>query len=171
MIAVFNHVLFPDELHKRIKREYEDKLDYINDDLRNLYVYHERDDNSWLWKEVAPFIHKNLGINYKLIQRVAVLKYEKGGYFKEHSDGPYNSSIAEYSGKRIPYHFYGGVELSSESDFKGGEFITDGKAVEFRLGRMFTHDFDTLHEVKEVTEGTRWAIHFPIQPLVNNTVL
>ena len=171
MIAVFNHHLFPEEVSERIIKFYKSKLVHYDDNLRNLYVYHERDNNSWLWKEVTPFIHRNMGINYKLIERVAVLKYEVGCHFKEHEDGSYNSSIAEYRGERLPYHFYAGVELSNKDNFKGGEFITDGKEVEFRTGRMFTHDFNTVHEVKEVTEGTRWAIHFPVEPLVNNTVI
>jgi len=171
MIAVFNHFLFPEELSKRIIKHYEDKLNHEDDNLRDLFLYHEKDEDSWLWKEVGPFIQRNMGMNYKLIERVAVLKYEVGCHFKEHEDGPFNSSIAEYSGRRLPYHIYGGVELSNEDDFEGGEFMVANKPVEFRTGRMFTHDFNTSHEVKEVTKGTRWAIHFPIQPLVNNTFI
>jgi len=59
-------------------------------------------------------------------------------------------------------HFFGGAELCDNNEFNGGDFYIDGKIVEYKKGRMFTHSFNDLHEIKEVTDGTRWSVHFLI---------
>jgi hypothetical protein len=62
----------------------------------------------------------------------------------------------------MPFHFYGGVELSDKSSFSGGEFLLKGKILDFKKGRLFTHGFSDLHGVNKVKNGIRWSIHFPI---------
>lgn len=160
MIATFDKFLISDKLCDNIKLEYENKIKLI--DIykgRRQKYYHEYSEDSWIHELVNKLIHKNLGSEYKILERVTILKYDVGDYFIEHVDGPNNLKI----NKELPYHFYGGVELCNKSEFDGGDFYINGKNVDFKKGRLFTHGFNDKHGVKEIIRGTRWSIHFLIQ--------
>jgi len=152
-----DHII-PKEICKFIINEYFDKVMSIRTVNRCQSVYHETNKSSWLFKYIDNLIKQNLGNNYHLLQRVTVLKYKKGDFFLRHSDGPWNSKIT----KNLPNHFYGGVELSDNGDYTGGEFEIEGSPVEFTQGRICTQSYDALHEVKLVKGGIRWSLHFLI---------
>ena len=163
MISINDKFLLSDDICERIKSEYKDKLTLIKSDIRQQKNYHELDDKSWLFNEIDKLISSNLGDEYSLYKRVTILKYSKGDYFTEHSDGPSNAYLKKQKGMPpLKPHFFGGVELCNSNEFEGGDFYIDGKLVEYKKGRMFTHGFNNLHEVKEVTDGIRWSIHFLI---------
>ena len=163
MISINNKFLLSDNICEKIKSEYKDKVTLVKSDIRQQKNYHELNENSWLFDEIKKLVSSNLGDEYSLYNRVTILKYVKGDYFLEHSDGPSNATLRnQYGNKKLKAHFFGGVELCDSSEFKGGDFYIDGKLVEYKKGRMFTHGFNDLHEVKEVTDGERWSIHFLI---------
>lgn len=163
MISINNKFLLSDDVCERIKSEYEDKLTLIKSNVRQQKNHHEKNENSWIFKEIKKLVSVNLGDEYSLYNRVTILKYVKGDYFLEHSDGPSNAALrSEYGSEKLKPHFFGGVELCDSNEFEGGDFYIDGKLVEYKKGRMFTHGFNDLHEVKKVTNGERWSIHFLI---------
>lgn len=106
MIATFDKLLLSDEICTKIQLEYEDKLQLIDIPKgRRQKNYHEYDTSSWIHDVVQNLIKVNIGNDYKLLERVTILKYEVGDYFVEHVDGP-NNVKPNYI---LPYHFYGGV--------------------------------------------------------------
>ena len=164
MRLINNKFLLSDDICKNIISEYKDKVILAKTDIRQQKIYHERNENSLLWNEIQKLISSNLGDEYSVYSRVTILKYTKGDYFLEHTDGPSNARVRKekYGGEKLKPHFFGGVELCDSNEFKGGDFYIDGKIVEYKKGRMFTHSFNDLHEIKEVTDGTRWSVHFLI---------
>jgi len=166
--SFFDTIIIPDSICDRIKETYIDKLKVINiPNLRHQMVYNERNESSWIYQYVNQFVIDNMGSDYSLIERVAILKYEKGDYFKIHTDGKWNTQL----NKELPYHFYGGVEISDKNEFEGGEFIINNNKVDFKKGRLFTHGFETEHGVSEVIIGTRWSIHFPIYKKIHKNII
>ena len=83
---------------------------------------------------------------------ITLLIYEKGDFFTEHSDKIYATGILS-----------GGYLLNDE--YKGGNFIVDGKKLEVGVGELFTYGRDVLHEVTEITDGVRYSLHFFIDKL------
>jgi len=151
-------LLSEDECNK-IKKFYNSKLIQQESKIRKQRNYHETDENSWLYKFTDNLIKANLGEDYSLLNRVTVLRYDTGDYFKKHTDGPSNTALSKI---KLPYHFYGGVELSENEEFEGGEFFIKNKNIDYKKGRLFTHGFESPHGVTEVITGTRWSIHFLI---------
>lgn len=168
MVSIFDTFLLSDEICDLIKSKYTDKVELIEIVKgRRQKNYHEYDTNSWIHGIVSELIYKNLGNQFKLIERVTILRYDMGDYFIEHVDGPSNLKL----NKNLPYHFYGGVELSEKYEFIGGEFYINSKDVDYKKGRMFTHGFYDRHGVKKVEKGTRWSIHFLIYKEIKDGIL
>ena len=168
MISTFDNFLLSDEFCQRIISEYMDKVSLVEMvNRRRQKNYHEYDTSSWVHSIVNNLITENLGNSYKLLERVTILKYEIGDYFIEHVDGPGNIKMRN----ELPYHFYGGVELSEKSDFDGGEFFIKNKKVDYKKGRMFTHGFSDPHSISKLTRGTRWSIHFLIFKEYQNGII
>ncbi len=118
-----------------------------------LFIVKENNVYTWLWDDVNKLIKSNLGDNHFLTLWISILRYDKGDYFLKHEDSPYQNDDRFMSG---------GVELSKENDFEGGEFVINNEAVEFERGKLITHGIKTPDEIKEVTKGTRWSLHFGI---------
>ena len=149
-----------------------------------LEVYHSKDytekiirwrysdiSNSWLsltkFKEfdfVRDIINKdlqNIDTDYRCSEfeassgvgnqgPITLLIYKKGDFFGEHYDtSTYGSGILS-----------GNYLLNDE--YKGGNFILDGKKLEVGVGELFTYGREILHEVTEVTDGVRYSLHFVI---------
>lgn len=159
MIKLFDTEYLSDEICEKIINEYSSKVTLIKSNIRSQKNYHERDKKSWLYTYIDKFIKINIGNNFQLIERVTVLRYDKGDYFIEHVDGPHNKGM----NSTLPPHFYGGVELNNKSEFEGGEFFIKGNNVSFKKGRMFTHGFSDSHGVTKINRGVRWSIHFLIK--------
>lgn len=163
MILTPDSVTLTDLQCTNIINSYKDKLEhrefYLQGKLvRKQKLFSEKDHTSEIFNSINKIIKVNLGEEYLLLRRVTILRYDEGDFFAEHSDGPGNRA----NNKELPYHFYGGIELSNREDFDGGEFFIKGQNVNFKKGRLFTHGYDDLHGVREVTRGTRWSIHFLI---------
>ena len=158
MIKTFNKLLLSEKECSKIKSYYDSKLSLEENEIRKQSNYHETDNNSWLFSLIDNFIKKNIGNQYDLIQRVTILKYVKGDFFLKHTDGIWNSTLDS----KLPFHFYGGVELNNKTEFEGGEFFIKDNNVEYFKGRLFTHGFEDSHGVNEVKKGTRWSLHFLI---------
>jgi hypothetical protein len=92
---------------------------------------------------------QNIDKGFRCSDIITLLIYEKGDFFTEHSDKIYASGILS-----------GGYLLNDE--YKGGNFIVDGKKLEVGVGELFTYGREILHEVTEVTDGVRYSLHFVI---------
>jgi hypothetical protein len=168
MVSIFDTFLLSDDICELIKSKYADKVDLVEMvNGRRQKNYHEHNTSSWIHEIASDLIYKNLGHQFKLIDRVTILRYDIGDYFIEHVDGPGNLKL----NNKLPFHFYGGVELSERSEFIGGEFYINGKNVDYKKGRMFTHGFYDRHGVKKIEKGTRWSIHFLIKKEIKNGIL
>lgn len=168
MIDIHDSYLLSESICNKIIEEYLDKVSEIKTSRRKQKNYHEINPNSWIYREIQKLIKQNLGDDYNLIERVTILKYEVGDYFKEHTDGEWNSKLNR---ELPPTHFYGGIELCDKSEYDGGEFFIEGIDVEYRKGRMFTHGFSTTHGVRPVTRGTRWSIHFVVDKKIKKSII
>lgn len=123
-------------------KEFDFVKDIINKDLQEI-------DNNY---RCAP--DRDLNTNRKSYQgSITLLKYVKGDFMDEHCDSAnWGTGILS-----------GGYELNDE--YKGGNFILDGKKLEVGVGELFTYGRDILHEVKKVTSGIRYSLHFFIDKL------
>lgn len=167
MISTFDNLLISNDECNKIKDYYESRLTLQENNIRKQKNYHETDIDSWLFKLIDNLINVNIGNQYSLLERVTILKYELGDFFLKHTDGIWNSTLSN----NLPFHFYGGVELSQKTEFEGGEFYIKDKNVEYRKGRLFTHGFQDSHGVNEVKKGTRWSLHFLITDFKQKEVL
>ncbi len=158
MIGTYNKFILSNLECKKIKDLYVSKLIFQESSIRKQKNYHETDTNSWLYNFIDNFIKKNIGDKYSLLQRVTILKYEQGDFFLKHTDGIWNSTLS----KELPFHFYGGIELSERKEFDGGEFFIKDKKVDYLKGRLFTHGFEDSHGVEKIKKGIRWSLHFLI---------
>ena len=167
MIDVFNNEYISEDICDKIKHEYGSKLVLQERDIRRQHVFHEKNEDSWIFKYIDKFIKTNIGKSYSLLKRVTVLKYSIGDFFDKHTDGIWNTELTD----NLPMHFYGGVELSDRHEFKGGEFFIKSKNVEFEKGRLFTHGYSDSHGVSKVTEGVRWSLPFLIEQNTGSKII
>ena len=81
-------------------------------------------------------------------------KYEKGGYMSLHSDNIHHSH-----GQTFGYP-QASVLLFLNDNFKGGEFLVSEEQPTIKTGEalIFPSNFMFPHEVKKITQGTRWSI-------------
>jgi len=81
-------------------------------------------------------------------------KYEKGGYMSLHSDNIHHSHGQQYGFPQAT------VLLFLNDNFKGGEFVVSELQLNIKKGDaiIFPSNFMFPHEVKKVTQGTRWSI-------------
>jgi len=118
-----------------------------------MFIVRENTGFDWLWDDVNTLIKTNINSDHFLTLWISVLRYDKGDYFSKHEDSPNQSDSRFMSG---------GIELSEKNDFEGGEFVILNETVEFDRGSLISHSVITPHEIKKVTNGTRWSLHFGI---------
>lgn len=121
-------------------------------------IYQNNEEYKYLWNDIDLLIKNNFGNNHYLSIWIIVLKYDIGDYFLPHTDRP-NQDDDRY--------ISGGIELSNEDDFKGGEFIVKNIKIPFHRGKLITHKVTDIHEIKPVISGTRWSLHFGINKSKN----
>ena len=79
-----------------------------------------------------------------------ILKYEKGCFFVKHRDrGGDWRSIRK---KTLI------IQLSKESHYEGGELVINDVKCSKSIGNTIIMDSGDIHEVKEITDGTRYAL-------------
>ena len=81
-------------------------------------------------------------------------KYDVGGFMSRHCDNIHHSHGQQYGYPQVS------VLLFLNDDYKGGEFVVADKVYYTEKGSalIFPSNFMFPHEVKLVTEGTRWSI-------------
>ena len=123
-------------LHITLNKKFDFVRDIINKDLQNI-------DNDYRCA--------NFDIPKGAFEGpITFMIYKKGDFITEHRDtSSFGTGILS-----------GGYLLNDE--YKGGNFILDGKKIEVGVGELFFYGRDILHEVKKVTEGVRYSIHFLI---------
>ena len=73
-----------------------------------------------------------------------MLKYDIGDYFLPHIDR-YNQDDDRY--------ISGGIELSNEDDFKGGEFVVKNIKIPFERGKLINHKLNETNTTIRVFEN------------------
>tara|TARA_B100001059_G_scaffold204938_1_gene214542 strand:+ start:412 stop:966 length:555 start_codon:yes stop_codon:yes gene_type:complete len=81
-------------------------------------------------------------------------KYDVGGYMSRHCDNIHHSH-----GQTFGYP-QASVLLFLNDNFKGGEFLVSEEQPKIKTGEalIFPSNFMFPHEVKKITQGTRWSI-------------
>ena len=81
-------------------------------------------------------------------------RYSKNGFMIKHIDNIHHSHGQQYGYPQVS------VLLFLNDDYKGGEFVVADKVYYTEKGSalIFHSNFMFPHEVKLVTEGTRWSI-------------
>ena len=81
-------------------------------------------------------------------------KYDVGGFMSRHCDNIHHSH-----GQTFGYP-QASVLLFLNDNFKGGEFLVSEEQPKIKTGEalIFPSNFMFPHEVKEITQGTRWSI-------------
>jgi len=78
-----------------------------------------------------------------------ILKYKKGCFFVKHTDRESMDSIRK---KTLI------IQLSKQSHYQGGELIINDVKCSKSIGNTIIMDSNEVHEVKEIIEGTRYAL-------------
>lgn len=94
-----------------------------------------------------------------------IVKYEVGSFFSKHRDTILyqnennNTTNAVKNARYETQHRKQTliIQLSDELDYKGGELIIKNKAVSKKIGNTILFDSRLIHEVTELTEGTRYS--------------
>lgn len=81
-----------------------------------------------------------------------VIEYNKGNYFKAHVDQAFNMNTLALERKLSVT-----IQLNKPEEFEGGDFTINGKKAEMNIGDMIIFPSILVHEVEEVTGGTRYA--------------
>jgi prolyl 4-hydroxylase len=113
---------------------------------------------------IADMIHNTLKLPYSHIEAIDVYNYQTGQYLDLHHDYPYDP-------KKINYYKLGGDRVGTaifwfNDDFEGGEtyFPKLGVTVTPKRGGLLyfkqcydeATNWDTIHEGKKITQGTKW---------------
>jgi len=122
-------------LHITLNKKFDFVRDIINKDLQNMGY------NGYRCAEFVSPLGTGQG-------PITLLIYEKGDFFGEHSD------TSTYGTGILTGHYL----LNDE--FEGGDFILDGEKLEKEVGELSVYGRDILHEVKKVTSGIRYSLHF-----------
>ena len=100
------------------------------------------------------------------VYRCKVMKYEKGEYVKPHRDAQW-MCLSNYWEPNTNMSSESLVTIPLNDDFEGGEFTVEGKVVPQEVGCAIQIGCDPhrpeaspIHGVKEVKDGTRYALVF-----------
>lgn len=125
-----------------------------NKDIRNSKEC--RISNKEIENLIIPKI-KQFDINSLSIE-CNIVKYEVGSFFSKHRDTTLYqnqnnniNNIVEHRKQTLI------IQLSDELDYKGGELIIKNKAASKKIGNTILFDSRLIHEVTELTEGTRYS--------------
>lgn len=139
---------------------------FFQKDYSEFYEHYNLDwkKNKWLkisnfseFNFVEEIINKDLKkVNkfYEVGDFITFLIYNEGDFFGNHIDGP------SYSSNKSNTILTGGYLLNT--DFEGGDFIIENKKLSTGIGELFLFGRNDWHEVKEVTSGIRYSLHFAI---------
>lgn len=141
LLVSYNKQFYPSKVYNPNTKKME-----THTNIRNVFQSHIELPN-WFSTRIKDNLNNN---GYNLISPITqyyFLKYTEGTYFKPHRD----SAPVGTATKKITLI----VELSSSTDYTGGEFIIEGESIIRDKGDVIIFDSYKLHELREVTKGTR----------------
>ena len=112
----------------------------------------------WLWTMIQEVVEYTLP-NYIITDWIHILEYKQGYYFDKHTDIVKGYHTREYSG---------GIELND--NWEGGEFLIEGKKLNTKIGKLFYFKPDLIHELRPITKGIRYSLHFPLNKKEKNII-
>jgi predicted 2-oxoglutarate/Fe(II)-dependent dioxygenase YbiX len=109
-------------------------------------------DIEWMTDKFIKYVNNVLKINITHPKYIRCIKYETGDVFEKHID-------------HIPqHHFYGtfiyNINTVLNEDFEGGKFILNDVEYPTNKGYVYYYPSNLVHEVTEITKGTRYSILF-----------
>ena len=103
---------------------------------------------------IINYCKEELGITLVNV-KVAILKYQEGGFFHKHQDVDPSSEF----NKDFVYN----INAILNDNYQGGEFMVDDKIFKRGVGEIYHYRSDRFHEVKSVTSGVRYVALFYIR--------
>ena len=103
---------------------------------------------------IKKYSEKHSLFSVQHITDFRINRYSKNGFMSSHVDNIHHSHGQQYGYPQVS------VLLFLNDDYKGGEFVVADKGYYTERGSaiIFPSNFMFPHEVKLVTEGTRWSI-------------
>jgi predicted 2-oxoglutarate/Fe(II)-dependent dioxygenase YbiX len=121
------------------------------DDVFNDYRISE--DSTSTNDELKKFLlDKFSNFNIISIPTIQYIKYKVGSKFKLHRDRDDNRGVFPNRYKTLI------IQLSEKTDYSGGELIIEGNEMSKDIGTVIIYNSKYLHEVKEITSGTRYSL-------------
>jgi predicted 2-oxoglutarate/Fe(II)-dependent dioxygenase YbiX len=111
--------------------------------------HHVKDVFEKDWEEIVKF-H---GFDVDFIEPYVLKRYKTSDFFNEHPD-----NFGASRGQTMDRKFTTIVQLSNETDYKGGIFSILGKTMPNRKGTLISFPSFYMHGVSLVTSGARWSL-------------
>ena len=148
------------EVNKIIKifhsNDWSDKYDIHNKKWKkNIWLKIDNIKDFNFVKDIINSDLKNINKNYKVSDWITFLIYKEGDFFGKHKDDDFDATDKENP-------IYSGGYVLNDT-FVGGEFIIDNKKLNVGVGELFFFERHLYHEVKEITKGIRYSLHFGIE--------
>lgn len=105
----------------------------------------------WIYEKIHDYLKNHAGYTIKPGIEIQAIRYLVGDRNFLHNDC-YNHPTLKY------YNTFITVTVLLSDDFEGGEFILQNKKVEQEVGIGFYHRSDIMHEITEITKGTRYSL-------------
>jgi hypothetical protein len=105
----------------------------------------------WIYKGIRSYLKNEAGLKIKHDVQILVNRYLTGDRNFLHNDC--------YSHPHLKYdNTFVTVTVLLNSEFEGGEFILQNKKVEQIVGYGYHHRSSIMHEITEITKGTRYSL-------------
>lgn len=105
----------------------------------------------WIFDNIYSYLKNEVGYEIKPTVDIHAIRYLVGDRNFLHNDCYANPDL-KYDNTFIT------VTILLNSEFEGGEFILQNKKVEQEVGIGFYHKADIMHEITEITKGTRYSL-------------
>lgn len=113
---------------------------------------------------------KKLNDKYFPSDFIILLIYDEGDYFARHKDQPSGVYTPGGGGTVFENKLVYSAGYLLNDDFEGGDFMFEDKKLEAEIGELFYFSRDEYHEIKPVTKGRRFSLHFTIDEEKNSLI-
>lgn len=114
----------------------------------------ENETTQWIFDKLTKKLTDVINIKWSANPHGVFRNYTKGDFFLEHKDNVDKTGAD-------PRYFTVTVQLSESTGYSGGEVIVDRKhTVSKKIGSATLWGSNVVHEVKNITEGTRNSLVF-----------
>lgn len=135
-----------------------DNTDTVNVDenIRRCIVYpmdwfvHDAVYNH-IWKH-AQLANRAWNLDISHFSDGQVIEYNQGDFFSSHVDQGFMMNTLAMERKLSVT-----IQLNSRDDYEGGNFTINGGKADMDIGDMIVFPSILVHEVEEITDGTRYA--------------